>query len=77
MTVIPQSLRTRIESNFWSAMVALMDNSRFARQMTPKVIMGWRRLRDYVWIAKAVGFASGGMLLGFITGLLAKYYFVF
>lgn len=74
MTVIPISLRTRIVSNFWSTLVVLMDNSELARQLTPKVILGWQQARDYMWIPKAVGMASVGLLFGFAVGMLVKYY---
>ncbi|MEK6256806.1 MAG: hypothetical protein N2C13_05760 [Chloroflexota bacterium] len=74
MTVIPISLRTRIESNFWSTLVVLMDNSELARQLTPKVMMGWRRARNYMWIPKSIGLASGGLLFGFVAGMLVKFY---
>ena len=72
MTVIPHSIRTRIESNFWSTLVLLMDNYEFARKMTPKVMVAWQQSKQYFWIAKSFGLAIFGLFLGFIAGIIAK-----
>ena len=38
------------------------------------VMMGWRRARNYMWIPKSIGLASGGLLFGFVAGMLVKFY---
>jgi len=72
MTAItPKNAFTRIESNFWIMLVALLDSSALARKLAPTAYWVIRRVRKLVWVFTAAVLAIAGLTFGFVAGLIA------
>lgn len=64
----------RLEANFWSGMVTLLDQSSTARKITPEIYKLVRENRDFVWLGTGVLLAAAGLIIGYGTGTFLRYF---
>ncbi|MDH3942836.1 MAG: hypothetical protein OEV06_01915 [Anaerolineae bacterium] len=64
----------RLEANFWSSLVSLLDQSSTARKLTPELYRMVHTNKDFAWLATGFLLAFAGLALGYATGTFLRFF---
>lgn len=64
----------RLEANFWSGLVTLLDQSSTARKITPEIYKLVNENQDFVWLGTGLFLAALGLGIGYTTGTFLRFF---